>query len=32
MKFLIRSIVFDFGEQLSKDDREQTTQDALGLV
>tara|TARA_B100001996_G_C18110312_1_gene380980 strand:- start:32 stop:463 length:432 start_codon:yes stop_codon:yes gene_type:complete len=32
MKFLIRSIVFDFGEQLSQDDREQTTQDALGLV
>tara|TARA_B100001996_G_scaffold250358_1_gene194120 strand:+ start:365 stop:802 length:438 start_codon:yes stop_codon:yes gene_type:complete len=32
MKFLIRSIVFDFGEQLSKGDREQTTQDALGLV
>lgn len=32
MKFLIRSINFDFGEQLSKDDKEQTTQDALGLV
>jgi len=32
MKFFIRSINFDFGEQLSKDDREQTTQDALGLV